>query len=266
VEIPATGDTGILNLTTLTGINDILTDEPDASSISKKFEKLYIASREKEHRIYSDEQVTQLPVIESSHIHSGEWKVRRRSASRLINYLEKKNKPLAILEVGCGNGWFSSRLATIKNSSVTGIDINETELNQAKRVFGDKTNIHFDRGEIENIPFGKNFEVIIFAASIQYFPFLMETIGKALSILNQGGEIHILDSPFYPIEDIANAEQRSYLYYQSIGYGELAEFYFHHSIDSLSGIKHKILFDPFRMANKLLRRKDPFPWICIMAS
>ena len=68
---------------------------------------MYLASRKKENRIYSDEQVVQLPFIEPTHIHYHEWQVRKRSALRLIHYLEKKNKPLSILEIGCGNGWLS---------------------------------------------------------------------------------------------------------------------------------------------------------------
>src|ERR1700688_525276 len=105
-------------------------------SISESnFEEIYIASRQSESRVYSDEQVAQLPFVEPSHIHYDEWQSRKRSSDRLKNYLENKNKPLSILEIGCGNGWLSARLVAIKNSTVTAIDINRTELNQARRVF-----------------------------------------------------------------------------------------------------------------------------------
>ena len=203
---------------------------------SKKFEKLYIASREMEKRIYTDVQVASLPDIDSNHIHAGEWKVRGRSAGRLIKYLSKTNKQLSILEMGCGNGWLSGRLAGIKKSSVVGIDINEMELNQAKRVFGHLTNIQFETGNLKSFRYKRKFDTIIFAASIQYFPDLHQTINDAILLLNPGGEIHILDSHFYSKETMQIAAQRSHSYYQSIGYGEMAEWYFHHTLDSMEGL------------------------------
>ncbi len=265
MEIPSAGNSGILNLSDLNERNDMVTDLAD-SSVRKKFEQLYIALREKECRVYTDEQVARLPIIESSHIHSAEWAIRKRSAARLLNYLRKKNWSLTILETGCGNGWLCHRLGDLPGSMITGLDINEFELNQAKRVFENRTNIHFRAGDIMNAPSNDKMDIVIFAASIQYFPSLNQTIGKALSILNPGGEIHILDSPFYYNAEIAPAEQRSDTYYRSVGYGGMAKFYFHHSIEALENYNYKILFNPIRTVNKLLRRKDLFPWICIKAS
>ena len=220
----------------------------------KRFEKLYIGLRQKENRLYADDLVKELPHIQSSHVHSGEWAIRKRSANRLINYLRKRNRQLSILETGCGNGWLCARLGELSGADITGIDINESELNQAKRVFQNRANIQFLVGDISDALLDKKFDIIVFAASIQYFPSLSQILGKAFSILNPGGEIHILDSPFYTDSEIADAERRSYNYYQSIGYWEMIPFYF------------QIMFDPNRSLNKLSWRKDPFPWICIKAS
>lgn len=250
------------NLSDLNEANLISADLSE-SPVGKRFQKLYIAVREKECRLYTDEQVAQLPLIDSSHVHSGEWEVRKRSASRLLNRLGKKNRELTILETGCGNGWLCGRLGDLSGSRVTGIDINESELNQAKRVFRNRTNIHFRVGDIQGTPLGEKFDIIIFAASIQYFPSFHLIVANAFSILNPGGEIHILDSPFYRVAEIKHAEQRTEIYYRSIGFGEMAKFYFHHSKDALENYHYKILYNPFRPVNKLLRRKDPFPWICI---
>jgi hypothetical protein len=74
------------------------------SSARKRFEKLYITLREKENRLYTDDQVKQLPLIPSSHVHSAEWVIRKRSTARLLNYLRKRRIQLSILEAGCGNG------------------------------------------------------------------------------------------------------------------------------------------------------------------
>jgi 2-polyprenyl-3-methyl-5-hydroxy-6-metoxy-1,4-benzoquinol methylase len=249
----------------LIAASDTITKPANTSFAKKDFERLYIASRNKENRVYTDEQVEQLPCIEDAHIHYHEWQVRKRSAGRLFNYLEKKNKPLTVLEAGCGNGWLSARLSAITGSAITGADINKTELDQARRVFGKRTNITFTEGNIADIHFQKKFDVIIFAAAVQYFPSFEEIIGDALPLLNKDGEIHITDSYFYNAAKIEKAKERSVLYYQSIGYGEMAEFYFHHSVGSLSSFNYKLLFNPAALKNKLFRKKDPFPWIRIMA-
>jgi ubiquinone/menaquinone biosynthesis C-methylase UbiE len=165
--------------------------------------------------------------------------------------------------VGCGNGWFSGKLAALKNSAVTGADINKTELNQAKRVFSNRSNLCFAEGDLESIEFDKKFDAIIFAASIQYFPFFDRVMGKALSLLNRKGEIHILDSHFYHHKDLEGAKQRSQLYYKSIGCNEMAGFYFHHSLESLRDFNYKLLFNPFNILNRAFGKKDPFLWICI---
>ena len=244
--------------------NDIITGLTNLSSSQEDFEKLYIACRKKENRFYTDEQAAQLPQIEPSHIHYPEWEMRKRSTTRLKICLENKNKPLTVLEVGCGNGWLSAGLATIKDSVITGVDINKTELEQAQRVFYKIKNVSFIEGDIRTIDF-KNikFDVIIFAASIQYFPSVKEIIQAALSLLNEGGEIHILDSYLYEMSETENARKRSLSYYHSLGYEEMAAFYYHHSIDELSSFHYKLLFDPATIKNKIFGKKDPFPWICI---
>ncbi len=224
---------------------------------------MYFASRQKESRIYSDDQVALLPLIEASHIHYDEWQVRKRSASRLFKYLQNKNVPLSILEVGSGNGWLSAKLGELKNSTVTGIDINNVELDQAKKVFSNRANLNFTEGDLESVVFDKKFDAIIFAASIQYFPFFDQVIRKALSLLNQKGEIHILDSRFYHNKDLEQARLRSQFYYSSIGFGEMAKFYFHHSLDSIKSFPFKLLYNPSNIKNRIFSKRDPFPWIRI---
>jgi ubiquinone/menaquinone biosynthesis C-methylase UbiE len=243
----------------------MVTDRTDLSG-RRAFEKLYSALREKEKRLYTDEQVAQLPDIRSPHVHFSEWAIRKRSTARLVGYLKKMGRPLAILETGCGNGWLSSRLAELAGVTVTGTDINELELNQAKRVFKNRTNIQFQVGDMYSMAPDAQFDIIVFAASIQYFPSISQTLGRAFSLLKSGGEIHILDSPFYHQSELADAELRTRMYYRSIGHDGMIPFYFHHAVESFEIYKYKILFKPNRSLIKLPWRKDPFPWIRIKAS
>ena len=228
------------------------------------FEKLYIRLREKEKRIYTDEEVAQLPAIAATHPHCKEWQMREESSKKLIDYLKKRNHPTDILEPGCGNGWFARGLSTIPGSKVIGTDINFTEMQQAARVFHAIPNLHFIYGHVESGMFEeKQFDIIVFAASIQYFSSLTEIINSALKLLKPTGEIHIIDSHFYSLAELGAAKQRSLLYYQSAGFPELADWYFHHNLDDLDGYNYSVLYDPESLLNRFLRNKNPFPWIRI---
>jgi ubiquinone/menaquinone biosynthesis C-methylase UbiE len=228
------------------------------------FEERYIALRRKENRVYSDVEVAQLPDIDIQHQHYTEWMIRKASAKKLINFLNRKKQPLKILEIGCGNGWLSNQLSRIENSDVKGLDINAEELQQAERVFRNNRRLKFVYGEIYSaIPDNCKFDVVIFAASIQYFPSLKEIINTALEKLDEHGEIHIIDSPFYSQGEVMAAKKRSQNYYAMLGFPEMTEYYFHHGIEELQSYNFKILYKPSLIKNKLFRNNSPFPWLCI---
>ena len=239
-------------------MKDIAKKRPQ--TLKPDFEDLYIAVRQQEKRVYTDEQLQLLPDID--HIYYDEWKIRKRSSERLITYLQKKRKPLRILEVGCGNGWLSAKLSNIPNSRVTGLDINQVEIEQAQRVFKidnlDFIYDSFNESTFEN----ENFDVIVFAASLQYFPSVINVLKQALTILRHSGEIHIIDTPFYTPLETEKADERSCKYYSALGIPEMAAHYFHHSIGEFWGFKYEILFNPASLFNRLFK-KDPFYWVMI---
>jgi len=236
----------------------------DGSSILSEFEKQYLEIREKERQYYTDEQVSLLPDIPGTHPHYTEWKYRKISSDRLIAYLGKIKKPIKILEVGCGNGWLASKIAAISNTMVTGIDINKTELKQAASVFKNKKNLHFLYGNIqEGILLDQKFDIIVFAASIQYFPSLVQLLQNALKLLAKNGEIHILDSPLYKEQDIILAKQRAKIYFEKLGFPGMAAFYFYHKLSDLHSFIFKVLYDPFSLTCKLLKKHHPFYWVRI---
>jgi ubiquinone/menaquinone biosynthesis C-methylase UbiE len=232
----------------------------------KHFEEAYISLRDKEHRIYSDEEVYLLPHVPKNHIHKEEWDVRKASCQRLTAYLQKKKKPLKILEVGCGNGWLSHQLATMERSVVEAVDVNRVELDQAARVFAGVKNLSFISGDIGSVCLNnQRFDVVVFAASVQYFQSFRGIINITLNILNEEGEIHILDSKFYSSTDVANARRRSEQYFQKMGFEMMSKFYFHHSIEELEPFDYQVLYDADSLVNKLFNKNHPFNWICIKA-
>jgi ubiquinone/menaquinone biosynthesis C-methylase UbiE len=233
-------------------------------TVPNDFENVYLRLREKEQRIYSDQEVLHLPDIDKDHVHHREWEMRSQSARRLVNYLLNKKQPLKILEAGCGNGWLSHRLAEIPGAQVIGTDINFAEIQQAARVFADVSNLHFIYSPIDGDTFEEGqFDMIVFAASIQYFSSLASIINRVSKWLHPNGEIHILDTYFYTRNDLDAARQRSAFYFQGVGFSEMTNWYFHHCLDDLQPFNYSVLYDPNRHSDWFSRKRNPFPWIMI---
>jgi len=231
------------------------------------FEKAYITTRSLEGRMYTDEELIRLPDIPKGHTHYKEWKLRKWSGLRLQRYLARKRRSLEILEIGCGNGWLSHLLADIRGSEVTGLDINFTELQQAARMFSDAPNLNFIHGDIRSgILEDRLFDCIIFSSTIEYFPFLKKIIHLSLTYLKPGGELHVIDSQLYYPEKIEQERKRTLAYYTSLGYPEMADFYFHHNVNDLRPFHHTWMYNPSSLSSKLWRTRSPYPWIRIKSN
>ncbi len=237
---------------------------PELVSLSQSnnadFEKAYINVRKVEQRVLDDQQVLELPSIANDHPHFKEWKIRQRSANRIIDFLKKTDfvSNDVILDIGCGNGWFSGILADSLKVKILAIDINTTELIQAARVF-QRDNLCFaylDMMVDSLIP--SSVKRIIFNSSFQYFEEPKKIVDICLRLLTDDGEIHILDSPLYEIEEIESAKTRSSDYYSDIGNQAMNRFYHHHSLESIAQTKIEFLYE----ANSKNKDKydSPFPW------
>ena len=226
------------------------------------FSDLYIKVREKENRLYSIEQIKNLPDLEKNHPQYKEWQLRKKSTARFIEYLNSKKTSLKILDIGCGNGWFSHLMSEVENTEVVGLDVNVTELEQASKAF-QKENLTFVYTDLyENTKLNsQKFDLIVLNSCLQYFEnktALFEIITK---LLNQKGEIHIIDTPFYNNGTIENAKKRTQAYYKNIGFPAMSKNYFHHRFDDLG--KHKIMYKPSSSLLKYFRKDSPFCWILI---
>lgn len=230
----------------------------------RAFGQLYVELRSREGRLYSDEELARLPDIAPGHQYAGEWAVRKRSCTDLLRYLAKKVATLSILEIGCGNGWLSHQLAGLPGATVTALDVNSTELEQARRVFGDCPNLRFLLGD----PFEKaltehRYDIIVLAAAVQYFPSLGELVDRCLQLLLPGGEVHLLDTHFYRSKEALEARRRSEHYFASVGLPEMLAFYHHHRLEDLRPYRHRLLYDPRSLVNRLYKNPHPFYWICV---
>ncbi|HWK04830.1 MAG TPA: class I SAM-dependent methyltransferase [Puia sp.] len=228
------------------------------------FEKKYITTRSLENRLCTDDELLKLPEPPLDHPHYREWQIRKRSSRRLVRYLSASKKPLEILDIGCGNGWLAHKLAEIPGTKVTGLDINFTELQQAARVFNDDPNLTFIQGDIRSgVIDDQQFDCIVFADSIQYFPSIKKILYFTLTFLKPAGEIHIVDTRLYKPAEMEAAKRQTIGYYTSLGYPEMADFHFHHCSDDLRSFHHSLLYNPKAFFNRLLDGKDDFDWVRI---
>jgi ubiquinone/menaquinone biosynthesis C-methylase UbiE len=241
-----------------------LLDSNKIAHEGNSFESKYIALRKYENRVVSNTELLALPETAYTHPYHTEWLIRRKSATKLKEYLRNKKRPLNILEIGCGNGWLSSLLAKISEANVIGTDINSIELQQAKTVFGNQSNLDFIEGDIREGLFKEpEFDIIVFAASIQYFSPIKEILQSVFTLLSTNGEIHIIDSHFYNKEELENARLNSRLYFTTAGFPEMIPHYFHHSWEDLKNYKYKLLYNPASILNKFKSLRNPFPWVSI---
>ncbi len=231
------------------------------------FEELYLEARRKEGRIYSDAEVTRLPFASAQNPHRREWKLRAKSFMRFKRYLAAKGERLRLLDLGCGNGWFTAQLARGRRHTFCCVDINLHELQQGARLFGGRA-IQFILADIfqTRLPVAP-FDFIVLNGSIQYFPDLGRLMRVLQDLLGKGGEIHFLDSPWYKTGELGAARQKSIQYYSALGVPEMSRWYHQHTLEELASWRYRLLADPNswsnRMANLLRLSAPGFPWIVI---
>lgn len=224
------------------------------------FENNYHSIREKEGYIYSDEIVSSLPTVSKEHFHSSQWKLRKQHAQMFCKYINRKAGLKNILELGCGNGWFSNQIALNTDAKVLGLDINSYELKQANRVFN-RENLAFGYGDVFLAEFSQSFDLVVFNASIHYFDDFEAIITRVKELLSPSGEIHVLDTIFYAnSKKVKEARNRTREYYKKMGNEGMAQFYFHHEVALLKDFEE--LHSPRKSwIFKLIKRQSsPFGW------
>ena len=231
-----------------------------------EFEEAYLAVRKKEGRLYDDALVKELPYLPSSHPQAREWSLRQENVAELVAYLGRKGGQ-QILDLGCGNGWLTQRIAGEIPAQVLGMDINQTELEQAHKLFQSPT-CRFAYGDIfaKDLQIGL-FDTIVLASCAQYFPDLPSLLNRLLSFLEPDGEIHLLDSPIYSSSEIDAARQRTDSYYREQKVVAMQQHYHHHSWEDLDEFAYEVKYQPTSLSNRLRRKLgsavSPFPWLII---
>lgn len=222
--------------------------------------------REKEGRLFTDEQLATLPDLDPAHPLAAEFRIRKYSMKRLLKYL-KRSEVSSVLEIGCGNGWLLAQVTSQLGIEGTGVDIFRPELEQAARVFSDAP-IDWIQGNIfrEILP-PASFDAVIVASAAQYFNNLGQLIDRAKTLLRDDGCLHIIDTPFYRANKVKQVTTRTYNYYESISMPWMTGQYFHHTYKELNGINYRFLHKPTAIGKRFRRIMNkavvPFPHIQI---
>lgn len=109
----------------------------------------------------------------------------KKITSHLIKKL-KSQKPKVVLDMGCGSGAFTARLAAaLPKSKVVGIDISPGCIKRAKK---DYPKIKFEVGDIEKTKYRANsVDLICYSGILHHFPDFSKVAKEAARILKSGG-------------------------------------------------------------------------------
>jgi SAM-dependent methyltransferase len=99
-----------------------------------------------------------------------------------------------VLDVGCGSGWLSRRLAKrVPEGRVVGMDVSDEMIRLARRMSLDCENILYATGEVGEIPWDANFfNHAISVESAYYWPEPAAGIKEIFRVLRPGGATRIL--------------------------------------------------------------------------
>lgn len=171
------------------------------------FAREYARSRADEGRGYSGETLFQLPYIKSGP-HAHQWAVRARTfdafmANVLRPAAAQSRSPLTVLDLGAGNGWLSYRIA-LEGHCAVALDIRDDDvdgLGAARSFLARAPLMKCIVAPFDAIPLAsESADVTVFNASLHYATDLQRLLGEVQRVTHRGGEIAILDSPFYRCE------------------------------------------------------------------
>jgi len=175
------------------------------SSALEQFAEDYAAHRQAEGRGYSGDDLLALPYVRSGPL-ARQWAVRTCTFEAFMGRVvrpmaRRRRRPLALLDLGAGNGWLSYRIA-IQGDLVTALDIRDDGvdgLGAAQPLLqwtGDRMRTavaSFDAIPAE----AASFDIAVFNASLHYATDLAAVLKEACRVVRPGGRLVILDSPFY---------------------------------------------------------------------
>jgi ubiquinone/menaquinone biosynthesis C-methylase UbiE len=174
----------------------------------QSFASAYAEHRAQEGRGYSGEALLELPYAESGPL-AGQWAIRARTFDAFMSRVLRPaaaalDRPLTVLDLGAGNGWLSYRVA-LEGHHALALDIRDDMVDGLgaagpfrRRVPGQ---IECLVASFDAIPLASvSVDIALFNASLHYATDLRAVLAEAERVTRPGGQIVILDSPFYRSE------------------------------------------------------------------
>lgn len=112
----------------------------------------------------------------------------------LARRLRETERPIRVLELGCGIGLFLKLLADAPNVSAVGIDNSHNSVEIARRNGIDARHMSLD----EMIDKGERFDVVVLSHVLEHIPYPIETLKRIKALLEPGGSI-VFSLPFSPM-------------------------------------------------------------------
>ena len=173
----------------------------------------YAAHRAEEGRALSGPDLFTLPYLRSGPL-ARQWGVRAASFDALMARVvrpmtEQVGAPLAVADLGAGNGWLSYRLA-LEGHRCIAVDVRSDAIDGlgAAREYLERGDVRFERvlASFEELPVeSRSLDIAVFNASIHYAVELQAVLREAARVVRPAGLIAIVDSPFYETEDDGKA-------------------------------------------------------------
>jgi ubiquinone/menaquinone biosynthesis C-methylase UbiE len=99
-----------------------------------------------------------------------------------------------VLDVGCGDGFFT-RLLAENGGRVVGLDNSDAFLRQARTSSGGRANIEFMQGDVRKLPFDDaSVDVVWSAHSMHSYPDIEQCLREFRRVLRPGGLVAVLES------------------------------------------------------------------------
>ena len=180
------------------------------NGITAQFCAEYARHRAREGHGLSGEALRALPYLRSGPL-ARQWAVRARSFDAFSRMILRPGgrSPLALLDLGAGNGWLCHRAARMGHRPVA-LDIRDDDidgLGAARRLLAETPGL-FEcvTASFDAIPLAsKRFDVTLFNASLHYAHDLKATLAEAIRVTRPGGLLVIMDSPFYARDEDGRA-------------------------------------------------------------
>jgi SAM-dependent methyltransferase len=170
-----------------------------------RFSEEYAQHRAAEGRGYSGDDLLNLPYLRTGAL-AQQWSVRARSFDTFLRrvlrpHAARMDRPLSVLDLGAGNAWLSYRVA-LEGHFAVALDIRDDKVDGlgaadpfVQRVPGriERVTASFDSVPLEPA----TMDIAVFNASLHYALDAGTALRQAVRTVRPGGQLVILDSPFY---------------------------------------------------------------------